>query len=146
MSTMTVSAGFGGRSAGRRSNRPVPSARVAPPQAAVPAPEGRQVAGVRQAAAVRLTRRGRLLLTGLAMLVLVAAAVLLSGGLPATAGTVGGPAATAQGVTVAPGETLWQIAERTAPGADPRETVQRILDLNGLQTAEVQSGTALLLP
>ena len=146
MSTMTVSAGFGGRSAGRRSNRPVASARVAPQQAAVPTPEVRQAAAVRQVAGVRLTRRGRLLLTGLAMLVLVAAAVLLSGGLPATAGTDGGSAATAQRVTVAPGETLWQIAERSAPGADPRETVQRILDLNGLRTAEIQSGTALLLP
>ena len=146
MSTMTVSAGYGGRSAGRRSNRPVASARVAPQRSAVPTPEARQAAALRQVVGARLTRRGRLLLTGLAMLVLVAAAVLLSGGLPATAGTEGGPAATAQRVTVAPGETLWQIAERTAPGADPRETVQRILDLNGLQTAEVQSGTALLLP
>ena len=140
MSTMTVSAGFGGRSAGRRANRPVASARVAPQQVTVPTPE------TRQAAAVRLTRRGRLLLTGLAMLVLVVAAVLLSGGLPATAGTDHGSASTAQRVTVAPGETLWQIAERSAPGADPRETVQRILDLNGLRTAQVQSGTALLLP
>ena len=146
MSTMTVSAGFGGRSAGRHANRPVASARVAPRQVTVPTPETRQAAAVRQAAVVRLTRRGRLLLTGLAMLVLVVAAVLLSGGPPATAGTDHGSASTAQRVTVAPGETLWQIAERTAPGADPRETVQRILDLNGLQTAEVQSGTALLLP
>ena len=49
-------------------------------------------------------------------------------------------------VTVRPGETLWQIAERVAPGSDPRETVARILDLNGLQTAQVQAGTALRLP
>jgi LysM repeat protein len=52
----------------------------------------------------------------------------------------------AQRVTVAPGETLWQIAERVAPGTDPRETVARILELNGLQTSQVQVGTALLLP
>ena len=56
------------------------------------------------------------------------------------------PAAVGEPVTVRPGETLWQIAERVAPGSDPRETVRRILDLNGLQTAEVQAGTALRLP
>jgi hypothetical protein len=96
--------------------------------------------------ATRLTRRGRLLLTGVALVLLVVAAVLLSGGAPASAGTDQAPAATGERVTVRPGETLWQIAERVAPGSDPRETVARILDLNGLQTAEVQAGSALRLP
>ena len=95
---------------------------------------------------VRLTRRGRLLVTVLALLVAVAAAVLLTGGASALAGTGGSAAPAAERVTVQPGETLWQIAERTAPGTDPRETIQRILDVNGLQTAEVQAGTALRLP
>jgi hypothetical protein len=96
--------------------------------------------------AVRLTRRGRLLLTAVVLLALVVAAVLLSGGAPARAGTDRAPATVGERVTVRPGETLWQIAERVAPGSDPRETVARILDLNGLQTAEVQAGTALRLP
>jgi hypothetical protein len=117
MSTITVSAGFSGRTAVRRP--------VAP---------------------VRLTRRARLLLTGVALLLLVAAAVLLTAGPPASAGTDRGRAATAERVTVRPGETLWQIAERTAPGTDPRETIATILDLNGLRTSQVQAGTALLLP
>jgi hypothetical protein len=103
---------------------------------------------------VRLTRRGRLLVAVLAVLVAVTGAVLLTGGASALAGTggtggsgsSGGPVAPAERVTVRPGETLWQIAERAAPGADPRETVQRILDLNGLQTSQVQAGTALRLP
>lgn len=100
---------------------------------------------------VRLTRRGRLLVTVFAVLVAVTGAVLLTGGASALAGTgstgsSGGAAAPAERVTVRPGETLWQIAERAAPGADPRETVQRILDLNGLQTSQVQAGTALRLP
>ena len=64
----------------------------------------------------------------------------------ARAGTDRAPAAVGERVTVRPGETLWQIAERVAPGSDPRETVARILDLNGLQTAQVQAGTALRLP
>jgi hypothetical protein len=129
MSTMTVSAGFAGRP--RPAHRPVRS--VAAPVGPAPA-------------RARLTRRGRLLVTALTLLVLVAAAVLLTGGIPATAGTDHAPAVTAQRVTVAPGETLWQIAERVAPGTDPRETVAQILELNGLQTSQVQVGTALRLP
>ncbi|MEV5572966.1 LysM peptidoglycan-binding domain-containing protein [Spirillospora sp. NPDC052269] len=35
-------------------------------------------------------------------------------------------------VVVRPGDTLWGIAGRVEPGADPRRTVTRILELNGL--------------
>ncbi len=94
---------------------------------------------------LRLTRRGRLLVTLALLAVVVAATVLLTGGASALAGT-DRPAVAHERVTVLPGQTVWQIAERAAPGADPRETVQRILDLNGLQTAQVEAGTALLLP
>ena len=38
-------------------------------------------------------------------------------------------------VTVHPGETLWQIARRVAPGDDTRDTVLRIRDLNALDSA-----------
>jgi hypothetical protein len=132
MSTMTVSApSFTVRAAGAGATR------------VQPAGAGR--ATVRPAP-VRLTRRGRLLVAVLALVLVVCAAVLLTGGASALAGTGQGTAPVAERVTVRPGETLWQIAERVAPGADPRETVQRILDLNGLQTAEVQAGTALRLP
>lgn len=47
---------------------------------------------------------------------------------------------------VAPGDTLWALAQQVAPGADPRETVDRIMRLNGLQGVDVQVGTVLLLP
>ncbi len=117
MSTMTLNAGFG-RSA-------------SPSRAAAPA--------------VRLTRRARLLLTLSLLVLAVTAAVLATGGASALAGT-DRPAAAHEQVTVLPGQTLWEIAHRAAPGADPRDTVQAILDLNGLQTAQVQAGTALLLP
>jgi hypothetical protein len=106
---------------------------------------GRPRAQRRPAGPARLTRRGRLLVSLAALLVAVTGAVLLAGGGAALAGT-DRPAVSHRQVTVQPGQTLWQIAERTAPGSDPRETVQRILDLNGLQTSEVQAGTALLLP
>lgn len=120
MSTMTLSAGLGRPCAQRRPTAP----------AGGPA---------------RLTRRGRLLVSLAVLLLAITGGVLLTGGGAALAGTHP-PAVSHRQVTVAPGQTLWQIAERTAPGSDPRETVQRILDLNGLQTSEVQAGTALLLP
>ncbi len=47
---------------------------------------------------------------------------------------------------VAPGDTLWRLAEATAPGSDPRELVDRIMRLNGLSGVDVQVGTILLLP
>ena len=95
---------------------------------------------------VRLTRRGRLLLTLVLLVAAVAAAVLLTGGGTAAAGADPARGAAATVVTVRPGETLWAIAERVAPGRDPRDTVQAILDLNGLQTSQVRVGTALRLP
>jgi len=94
----------------------------------------------------RLTRRGRLVLSALAMVLLVLGAVLMSGGAPAAAGSSGGGSVAAERVTVRPGETLWAIAEREAPGVDPRETVARILDLNALDSAAVVAGSVLLLP
>lgn len=99
------------------------------------------------AAPLRLTARGRRLLTVLTLLVAVAVAVLTTGGGLAAALTPGvGSETAAQRVTVRPGETLWAIAERTAPGVDPRETIERILDLNALESSTVPAGSVLLLP
>ena len=102
---------------------------------------------VRPEGPMRLTRRGRLLRSAgmfLLLLAVLASAVLMTGGL-ATAGVLGGDAPTRM-VTVRPGETLWLIAQRTAPGVDPRETVAEIMDLNALRTSTVPAGSVLLLP
>lgn len=47
---------------------------------------------------------------------------------------------------VAPGDTLWQLAQNAAPGADPREMVDRIMRLNNLAGVDVQVGSVLLIP
>ena len=99
----------------------------------------------RASAPLRLTRRGRLILTVVALLALLTVGALLTGGL-ATAGTELGAAATAERVTGRPGETLWAIAEREAPGVDPRDTVAAILELNRLDSSAGQAGSVLLLP
>jgi Tfp pilus assembly protein FimV len=133
MSTVTVSAGL-------HAPRRTASYRTAPRgPVASSAPAGR----------VRLTRRGRLLLSGAVLLVAVCALVLagvMTGGVPASAGSEPGQAATAVRVTVRPGDTLWAIALREAPGVDPRATVAAILDLNALESSAVEAGSVLLLP
>ncbi|HQR81264.1 MAG TPA: LysM domain-containing protein [Actinomycetota bacterium] len=49
--------------------------------------------------------------------------------------------------TVEGGQTLWGIAAAVEPGVDPRRTVQRLRDLNGLPAGHMlQVGEVLLLP
>lgn len=95
--------------------------------------------------AMRLTRRGRVLI------VLLAAAVLLAvfslGRVSSRAADAGGTRAARPTVVLQSGETLWQVARRVSPKADPRVTVERILQLNDLKRADmVQPGQQLLLP
>ncbi|GAA5114451.1 LysM peptidoglycan-binding domain-containing protein [Haloechinothrix salitolerans] len=49
-------------------------------------------------------------------------------------------------VAVAPGESLWQLAERYAPGVDTSAVVARIEELNGVSTGEVTAGAVLSVP
>jgi hypothetical protein len=92
----------------------------------------------------RLTRRGR------AVVVLVVAVLLL---LAFSLGRVApfastSPQARPSGpvVVVQPGDTLWGIAAASAPSVDPRVTIERIIDLNGLPGAAVRAGQSLVLP
>lgn len=94
--------------------------------------------------AVRLTRRGR-------VVVLLAATAVGFGGYALR----GAPAASTDEVhhertttmVVRPGDTVWQIAERADPGADPRATVAEIERLNGLRDAgSILVGQPLVVP
>src|SRR5215831_3652905 len=83
-------------------------------------------------------------------LVAAAAAALLGVGYAREAASsplVGGatPAA-AQQVTVAPGDTLWDIASRRYPGADVRQKVFEIEQLNGLDGPAIEAGERLRVP
>jgi hypothetical protein len=135
MSTITCYA-----SAPRLSRTPPPAAGRAS------LPTRARVSARQPASPLRLTRRGRLLLTLLCLALAVTAVVLLNP--PATASSTLEPKAgpVAERVTVRPGETLWAIAERARPGADPRATIARIKDMNGLTSSALPAGSVLLVP
>ena len=92
---------------------------------------------------LRLTRRGRIVVVALFVVLCFVAFSL--GRTSSQASTHPGRPAT-RAVTVEPGETLWQIAKAVEPGADPRDTVDRIRELNGLSSAPVQAGQRLIVP
>jgi LysM domain len=125
MSTMTVSAPL--------PRRPRSAAATAAPRSAQ----------LRASQPARLTRRGRLAVT----LLLVAMSTGVLGLVQPQAFALGrgdGPAT--QRITVRPGETLWAIADRVAPGADPRSTIARLESMNHLRSSTVPAGSVLLVP
>jgi len=83
----------------------------------------------------RVYRRRRLavLCAVLSVLVLPALLVAASGATTVTPASTPAPAvAPARSVyVVQPGDTLWSIAHEVDPTGDPRETVDRLVDLNG---------------
>ncbi|NHC13658.1 LysM peptidoglycan-binding domain-containing protein [Motilibacter deserti] len=93
---------------------------------------------------LRLTTRGKaVIVVALAILALLALSWGRGGGVQASS-TSAGPA-TAY-TSVEPGDTLWAIALRVAPQDDPRDTVDRILELNALTTAKIEPGQRLIVP
>lgn len=121
--------------------RPVPleepSAVIIPLRRLTPAPAERPL---------RLTRRGRLALSLAALAcVLTVAGVAYSSGGETSAASTRSRSSPATAV-VRPGDTLWQIARQADPQADPRVTVDRIIELNGLAGAPLRPGQRLLLP
>jgi hypothetical protein len=98
--------------------------------------------GAPRRAGVRLTRRGRLVLLALLLMLTGAVAVLVA----ASTGEAAAPAGPAATVVVQPGDTLWSIAARYAPGPDPFTTIERIRQLNGLDGYTVHAGQRLMLP
>jgi hypothetical protein len=87
--------------------------------------------------------RGALLLVLLAVGSALAVAGL--GQLADLVVAAGVPDATAP-VTVRPDESLWQVARRVAPSAEPSVVVARIVEVNGLGSPSVESGRVVRSP
>ena len=94
----------------------------------------------------RLTRRGRALAGLVALFAMLTTSLVVTERLQALREPAAPVPATAPAeVVVAPGETLWSIAERVAPDRDPRGVVDQIRRINHLPSGDVQAGQTLLL-
>ena len=103
-------------------------------------------AEVHPAPRLRITRRGRVVLGALlAAPIAVALTVSALMGTPAQAGSTASTASFDH-ITVAAGESLWDLAVWIAPDADPRQVVSEIVALNQLHTTDVQPGQRLAIP
>lgn len=89
---------------------------------------------------LRLTRRGLavVVLATITLGMLLLAVAHLSAGAPPAAG-----AGSLGTVTVQPGDTLWSIAQRTAPNRDPRRVVDQLRQLNHLNSVSLTPGQTL---
>ena len=98
---------------------------------------------VREIGRVRLTRRGRALARFFATVLVVAVFLLVAPGLARG----DGPDRPAPRVTyvVQPGDTLWSIARRVAPGQDPRPVVDGLIEANDVRDG-LQAGQELSIP
>ncbi|GAA0615118.1 LysM peptidoglycan-binding domain-containing protein [Kribbella sandramycini] len=99
-----------------------------------------------EAPALRLTRRGRALVGVLSVLVFGSAILVL--GLRIAGVLESGPDFShSVSVQVAPGDSLWSIAQETNPGADAAAVVEKIAELNQLTgAADVIPGQTLQVP
>jgi hypothetical protein len=95
---------------------------------------------------VQLNRRGRLART----VVVLSLAIVLGSVVSAKAGA-GTEAAASKAysfitVTVAPGDTVWSLANRVAAGGDVRSLVSEIISANSLASVDLTAGQKLRIP
>jgi hypothetical protein len=96
-------------------------------------------------ARLRLTARGRFVLIVLPVAAVLSGALIgVSGQEAATASTT--HSAVAASVVVPSGGSLWSVAERVAPSADPRDVVAAFVRVNDLTGTDVQAGERLTIP
>jgi hypothetical protein len=92
---------------------------------------------------LHLTRRGRLVILLISVLVLFG---FFSLGRVSTQAAPPGGRLQLRTLVVQSGQTLWGIATRVAPGADPRQTITELTALNHLSRPVVTPGEVLVLP
>ncbi len=94
---------------------------------------------------VRLTRRGRLVVFTASLLLVLGVAFTLLGGASVATEQAGTPESTTV-VTVAAGDTLWDIAAGLADDGGTRAMVTRIERLNALDSAMLYAGQRIRVP
>jgi cell division protein YceG involved in septum cleavage len=95
---------------------------------------------------IHLNRRGRLARTFVVLSLAIVLGSVVSA--KAGAGTDSAPRAAASyiTVTVAPGDTVWSLANRLAAGGDVRSLVSEIISVNSLSSVDVAAGQKLRIP
>ena len=95
---------------------------------------------------ITLNRRGRLART----FVVLSLAIVLGSVVSAKAGAGTDSPPQARGsfitVTVAPGDTVWSLANRLAGARDVRSLVSEIISVNSLASVDVATGQKLRIP
>ena len=137
------------------SGRP-PRAGQAGEVATVPRPDAGAAARTTRSAAqpqpIRLTRRGRIVIGAIAVVAAAGLAALIwlaVAGRAQAAGHVRPGSAAVHSmlrVVVRPGDTLWSIAAKADPNADPRIVIQQIVDDNALSGTAISAGQVLWVP
>jgi ferric-dicitrate binding protein FerR (iron transport regulator) len=101
---------------------------------------------------IRLTRRGRIVVGALVAIGAAAAASLIwlaVAGQAQASNHTGSQVPlrdSMQRVVVEPGESLWSIAVKADPEADPRAVIPQIIELNSLRGTGIQAGQVLWVP
>jgi len=122
---------------------PARTTRGAPPLPGLAVTDARPVRSS-AASPLRLTRLGRLVISATLLTVACAGVAAVSG--PALS-TGEAHHAASRTVVISSGETLWDIAQRIAPGEDPRVVIDDIVDLNALSDAgAVRVGQQIEVP
>ena len=92
--------------------------------------------------AVRI--RGRVMIFGASILTIIG--IVIASGQLAGASDIAQSASATEMVTVQAGDSLWSLATKAVLTGDPRDTVQRIRELNGIEGSVIAIGDRLVVP
>ena len=95
---------------------------------------------------IKLNRRGRLARTLVVLSLAIVVASVAGGKAGAQTDSATAAAHSFITVTVAPGDTVWSLANRLAAGGDVRSLVAEIISVNSLPSVDVATGQKLRIP
>ncbi|MDA3147919.1 LysM peptidoglycan-binding domain-containing protein [Leucobacter sp. UCMA 4100] len=103
---------------------------------------------IAQRTTLRLTRRGRLVFSTLAASVVVAGIALGALFFPssAQASIENTDPVAFEYIVAEPGDSLWSLAQRIAPGVDTRDVVYDLKRLNQLEGSDIVVGQEIAVP
>ncbi len=95
---------------------------------------------------IKLNRRGRLARTLVVLSLAIVAASVAGGKAGADATVAPAVAKSFITVTVAPGDTVWSLANQVSEGKNVRSLVAAIIEVNSLDSVDVEAGQKIRIP